>query len=141
MGSIGRRRVLLAQPQTFMNESGWAAARLARFYRIPPRLILVVFDDLDLDLGTLRLRPEGGSGGHKGVQSIIEHLGSEAFPRLRLGIGRPPEYMDPADYVLQDFPSQDERVVADVMQRGVAAIETWVSEGIEAAMDQHNRRA
>jgi PTH1 family peptidyl-tRNA hydrolase len=140
LGRINRRRSILAKPQTYMNESGLAVAGLARYYRIPPESVLVVHDDLDIDLGTLRLRPEGGSGGHKGMQSIIQHLGSQAFPRLRLGIGRPPGRMDPADYVLQDFSSQEEELVADVIQRAVAAIETWLHEGTEAAMDRHNRR-
>ncbi len=124
-----------------MNQSGWSVARLARFYKIPPELMLVVYDDLDLDPGALRLRPEGGSGGHKGVESIIEQLGSQAFPRLRLGIGRPPGRMDPADYVLQDVPVEDEPLMGDMIRLAVSAIETWLADGTEAAMDQFNRRA
>jgi PTH1 family peptidyl-tRNA hydrolase len=89
-GRIGERPVRLAKPQTFMNLSGQAVGRLSRAYDIPPARILVVYDDLDLPLGRLRLRPEGGSGGHKGIRSIIDTMGTQAFPRLRVGIDRPP---------------------------------------------------
>ncbi|RLC65961.1 MAG: aminoacyl-tRNA hydrolase [Chloroflexi bacterium] len=138
-GAIGGRGVILAKPQTFMNESGRAVAPLVRFYRMPLERLLVVYDDLDLPLGTLRLRPEGGSGGHRGVQSIIDHLGSREFPRLRIGIGRPPGRMDPAAYVLQDFSAEEEPLVEETLERAVAAIEAWLCEGIEAAMERYNR--
>ncbi len=139
LGSIGNQRVIVAHALTYMNESGRAIAPLARFFRVPPRRLLVVYDDLDLALGTIRLRPSGGSGGHKGVRSIIHHLGGlSSFPRLRIGIDRPPGKMDPAAYVLQDFSDDDERVVADVLVRAVAAIELWLSEGLDAAMNAFN---
>ncbi|MFQ6100563.1 MAG: aminoacyl-tRNA hydrolase [Anaerolineae bacterium] len=139
LGTIHGRRVILAQPQTFMNESGRAAVPLARFYQVPPEHMLVVYDDLDLSLGRVRLRPEGGSGGHKGMQSIIKHLGSQNFPRLRIGIGRPSERMDPAAYVLQDFSAEEEPLLEETLERAVAAIETWLREGIEVAMSRYNR--
>ncbi|RLC86753.1 MAG: aminoacyl-tRNA hydrolase [Chloroflexi bacterium] len=139
LGTIQGRRVVLAKPQTFMNESGRAVAPLAHFYKVPLERLLVVYDDLDLPLGTIRLRPEGGSGGHKGMRSIIEHLGSQEFPRLRIGIGRPPGQMDPAAYVLQDFSTEEETLLDEVLERAVAAIETWLTEGIEAAMERYNR--
>jgi len=139
LGTIRGRRVILAKPQTFMNESGRAVAPLAHFYKVPLERLLVVYDDLDLPLGTIRLRPEGGSGGHKGMRSIIEHLGSQDFPRLRIGIGRPPGRMDPAAYVLQDFSAEEKPLVEEVLERVVAAIETWLREGIEAAMGRYNR--
>lgn len=138
LGDALGRRVILAKPQTFMNDSGRAAAPLARFYRVPPERLLVVYDDLDLPLGTLRLRPEGGSGGHKGMRSVIEHLGGQQFPRLRFGIGRPPGKMDPAAYVLQDFAEDEEELLAGVLDRAVAAVETWLADGIEAAMNRYN---
>lgn len=134
------RRIILARPQTFMNESGRAVAPLARFYQVQPERLLVVYDDLDLPLGTVRLRPEGGSGGHKGMRSIIEHLGGQDFPRLRIGVGRPPGRMDPAAYVLQDFSADEEPLRGEALERAVMAIETWLREGIEAAMEQYNRR-
>jgi PTH1 family peptidyl-tRNA hydrolase len=133
------RSIILAKPRTFMNRSGYAVAALARFYRVPLRRVLVVYDDLDLPLGTTRMRPFGGSGGHRGMRSIINQLGGRDFPRLRIGIGRPPGRMDPADYVLQDF-SVDERALAEkALDQAVAAIETWLSDGIDEAMSLHNR--
>jgi PTH1 family peptidyl-tRNA hydrolase len=138
LGAICGRRVVLAQPQTFMNDSGQAVAPLAQFYQVPPERLLIVYDDLDLPPGTLRMRPEGGSGGHKGVRSIIEQLGDESFARLRIGIGRPPGQMDPAAYVLQDFAADEEPVVEEALERAVAAVETWLTEGVEMAMSRHN---
>jgi PTH1 family peptidyl-tRNA hydrolase len=138
-GRIGDRPVLLAKPQAFMNLSGRSVGRLSRGRRIPPERILVIYDDLDLPLGRLRLRPQGGSGGHKGMRSIIEVLGTGAFPRLRVGIDRPPGQMDPAEYVLQPFDREQQSLLASVMQRAVAAAECWLSEGIVVAMDQFNQ--
>jgi PTH1 family peptidyl-tRNA hydrolase len=138
-GRIEGHRVVLAKPQTFMNKSGESVARLAQFYKVDLERLLVVYDDLDLPPGTIRLRPSGGSGGHRGVRSIIRQLGSQDFPRLRIGIGRPPGRMDPADYVLQDV-SGDEAILLDrVLDRAVDAIEIWLDEGIRQAMDEHNQ--
>lgn len=138
-GRIGKRSVHLVKPQTFMNLSGQAIGRISRAYEILPAQILVVYDDLDLPLGRLRLRPDGGAGGHKGMRSIIDTLGTQAFPRLRVGIDRPPGRMDPADYVLQPFSEAEGRLVADITERAVSAIECWLAEGIVVAMDQFNR--
>ncbi len=139
LGTIHGQRVVLAKPQTFMNESGRAAVPLARFYRVPAERLLVVYDDLDLPLGTVRLRPEGGSGGHKGMRSIIEHLGDQGFPRLRIGIGRPPGRMAPAAYVLRDFSAEEVPLLEETLERAVTAIETWLREGVEVAMSRYNR--
>jgi peptidyl-tRNA hydrolase, PTH1 family len=138
-GRIGGRRVLLAKPQTYMNRSGQAVGRLARWHKIPPQQILVVYDELDLPLGRLRLRPEGGAGGHKGMRSIIDVLGSQQFPRLRVGIDRPPGQMDPAGYVLHPFSPEESEIVSLVINQAVAAVEAWLAEGIVAAMDRFNR--
>jgi PTH1 family peptidyl-tRNA hydrolase len=100
--------------------------------------MLVVFDDLDLPSGRLRLRPHGGTGGHKGMASIIRQLGAGDFPRLRVGIDRPPGKMDPADYVLQNFSAGQEELMTEVRERAVAAVECWLAEGIEAAMNAFN---
>jgi PTH1 family peptidyl-tRNA hydrolase len=124
-----------------MNESGCTVSPLVHFYRVPLERLLVVYDDLDLPLGTLRLRPGGGSGGHKGMRSIIEHLGSQAFPRLRIGIDRPPGRMDPAAYVLQDFSEDEESLLEDRLEQAVSAVETWVRQGVEVAMTRYNRRS
>ncbi len=131
-------RVLLAKPMTYMNVSGEAVAALLAFYKITPDDLLVVSDDLDLPVGRLRLRGEGGAGGQKGVASIIRQLGLEAFARLRVGIGRPPGQMDPADYVLRPFSAQEEEEMALVRQRAGDAIEVWLAAGIAAAMNQFN---
>jgi PTH1 family peptidyl-tRNA hydrolase len=132
------RRLLLAKPQTYMNLSGQAVQGLVRFYKLPLQNLLIAHDDLDLPLGTLRLRPGGGSGGQKGVASIIERLGTSDFPRLRLGIGRPPGRMDAAAYVLQDFSSAEQPLVSEVLNRAVDAVLTFVVEGLERAMNKYN---
>ncbi|MFO7741524.1 MAG: aminoacyl-tRNA hydrolase [Anaerolineae bacterium] len=139
MGTVMKRSVILAKPQTFMNRSGHAVAALASYYRIPLERVLVVYDDLDLPLGTTRLRPSGGAGGHRGMRSIINQLGSGDFPRLRIGIGRPPGRMDPADYVLQDFSAAEESLAEEALEQAVDAIETWLVEGIDEAMSRYNR--
>jgi PTH1 family peptidyl-tRNA hydrolase len=138
-GRIAGRRATLAKPQTFMNLSGRAVGRLVRARGIDLERLLVVYDDLDLPLGRLRLRPEGGAGGHKGMRSILDTLGSEAFPRLRVGIGRPLGQMDPADYVLRPFQEQEKPVLAQVVERAVAAVECWLTEGLVVAMDEFNQ--
>lgn len=137
-GAIADHPVVLALPQTFMNESGRSVAALTRFYKVTPDRLLVVYDDLDLPPGVLRLRPGGGSGGHKGMLSIVAALGRDNFPRMRLGIGRPPGRMDPADYVLQDFSPEEEPLIDDAIERAVAAIETWLAEGLAEAMNRYN---
>ncbi len=133
-------RVAIAKPRTFMNKSGQGVGELARFYKVTPTDILVVLDDLDLSLGVLRLRASGGSGGHNGMRSIIAALGSDEFPRLRIGIDRPPGRMDPAAYVLQDFSRQQEEVMVQVRDQAVAACEHWLAFGITSAMNAFNAR-
>jgi PTH1 family peptidyl-tRNA hydrolase len=139
LGTLRQRSVILAKPRTFMNKSGYPVASLVNFYRVPLERVLVVYDDLDLPLGTTRMRPSGGAGGHRGMRSIINQLGSEEFPRLRIGIGRPPGRMDPADYVLQDFASGEEPLLEEALEQAVAGIETWLAEGIDEAMSRYNR--
>lgn len=131
-------RLVLAKPQTFMNLSGQAIASLQRYYKVPLENLLVVYDDVDLDLGVLRIRPAGGAGGHKGISSIIERLSTQEFPRMRVGIGRPPGRMEAADYVLQDFSDRECSVLEEVIPRGVDAVLLYVSAGIDAAMNQYN---
>jgi PTH1 family peptidyl-tRNA hydrolase len=137
-GVIGGHKIFFAKPQTFMNNVGKSVAPLIRYYRIPLEHLLVVYDDLDLPLGTLRIRPQGGSGGHRGMQSILQHLGSEYFPRMRLGIGRPPGQMDPADYVLQSFSKDEMGEVDFTLERAVDAVEVYIRDGIEIAMTRFN---
>lgn len=136
---IGDDTVILIKPTTFMNLSGEAVAPIVRFYKVPLEHILVVYDDLDLPLGVLRLRPKGGAGGHKGLKSVIQHLGSNEFPRLRVGIGRPPGRMDAADFVLSPFNEDEEEIMAIVREEAADAIELWVREGLERAMNKVNK--
>lgn len=138
-GRIGERPVLLAKPQTFMNLSGKSVRRLSRDRQITPDRILVVCDDLDLPLGRLRIRPKGGSGGQKGLRSIIEALGSQDFARLRVGIGRPLGSIDPAEYVLLPFADEEKSLLAETVSRAVEAVESWLADGIVATMDRFNR--
>lgn len=138
-GEIAGHPVILAKPQTFMNNSGDSIGLLARFYKIPPARVLVVYDELDLPLGSLRLRQKGGSGGHNGMRSVIQHLSND-FPRLRLGIGRPPGRMEPAAYVLRDFGKDELPVVNELLNDAAAAIESFVQVGVDLAMTQHNKK-
>jgi peptidyl-tRNA hydrolase, PTH1 family len=137
-GMIAGRKVLLAKPQTYMNLSGEAVRGLMDFYKIPRENLLVISDDLDIPLGTLRLRPGGSAGGQRGLKSIIQHIGSQEFNRVRFGIGRPPGKMDPSDYVLQAFKGDDEILAQEVIDRAIKAIETWLTEGMDEAMNKHN---
>jgi len=137
-GLFDGERLILAKPQTYMNNSGQAVASLARFYKIPPEQIMVIHDDLDLPFGTLRLRPFGGTGGQRGMESIVAKLGTRDFPRLRVGIGRPPGRMDPADYVLHDFDPDQETFLPEIFDRAVKAISRFITSGIEMAMNEFN---
>jgi PTH1 family peptidyl-tRNA hydrolase len=138
VGTIAGSRVVLAKPQTFMNKSGVPVAVLRRFYKVADEDLLVIFDDLDLPVGTLRIRPFGGSSGHNGMKSLIERLGTQGFPRVRIGIGRPPGRMDPARYVLKDFDKDQRPLVQQVYDRAALAVETWIEYGIESAMTEYN---
>jgi peptidyl-tRNA hydrolase, PTH1 family len=135
---VGEEKVVLAKPQTFMNLSGQSAAALVRFYKVELNNLLVVHDDLDLPLGTLRLRPGGGSAGQKGLASTIQMLGTPEFCRLRVGIGRPPGRMDAADYVLQPFSKSEEELMGFVLNKAEEAVMTYLEQGIVKAMNQFN---
>lgn len=137
-GRIQNQQVIIAKPQTYMNSSGDAVGPLARYYKVPPQNVLIVYDELDLPFGTIRLREKGGAGGHNGMKSIINHLGND-FPRMRLGIGRPPGQMPAAAHVLQDFGKDDLPLLDDVLAEAVRAIETYLRDGIQLAMSRHNR--
>jgi PTH1 family peptidyl-tRNA hydrolase len=137
----GRRadqRLVLAKPRTFMNRSGSAVGGLLRFYKAPPERLLVIYDDADLPFESLRLRPDGGSAGQKGMKSIIENLGSEAFPRLRVGIGRPKGRMRTPDHVLQDFSRGEQEALDFTLRRAAEAALAFVDDGLVAAMNRYN---
>ncbi len=139
--AVGRHaghRVILAKPQTYMNLSGQSVSGLLRFYKVPVENLIVAHDDLDLPLGTLRIRGGGGSAGQKGVASTIEQLGTQNFARMRLGIGRPPGQMDAAAYVLQNFHGKEQEVLTLVLDRAARACLTFIESGLDAAMNQYN---
>lgn len=140
-GKIAGARVLLAKPQTYVNVSGAAVRDLRRRHRLRPPDIFLVVDDLDLPLGRIRLRAEGSAGGHNGLRSIIEALGTTTFPRLRVGIGRPPEGLDPAEHVLTRFSLAERAILDAVLDRAAEALEAAVVEGVPAAMNRFNARA
>jgi PTH1 family peptidyl-tRNA hydrolase len=121
-----------------MNRSGVCVGGLLRYYQCAPADLLVICDDVNLDLGKLRLRRGGSAGGHKGLTSIIHHLHTQDFPRLRLGIGQPPEGMEMMSYVLSAFRRSESPLVEEVIARAVQAVETWVYHGIEEAMNRFN---
>ncbi len=137
-GIIRGKKIILAKPQTYMNLSGEAVRSLTDFYKVELPRILVISDDLDIPLGTVRLRKFGGAGGQGGMRSIIQHLGTQDFNRLRFGIGRPPGKMAPRDYVLSVFKGDDAILAAQVVDRASDATETWLIDGIDTAMNRYN---
>ena len=132
------RRVLLCQPQTFMNASGEAIGRLTNFYQLPLKQLLVAVDDADLPLGEIRLRAGGSSAGHHGLESIEQHLGSREFARLRLGIGRRDGAREITDYVLSRFDRVEAALMEKVLDRAAGQAECWLADGIQRAMNQFN---
>ena len=147
-GHIEGRDVVLAKPRTYVNNSGDAAAALVRRFRVLPERLLVICDSLDLPVGAVRVRARGSHGGHKGLKSIAQSLGVDAFPRIRVGIGRPvvagePSY-DPeviAEYVLSDAPPADRRLLDDATETVIAAVACILEQGVEAAMNRFNRES
>lgn len=137
-GLIAGKKVILAKPMTYMNLSGDSVVPLAGFYKIPPERIIVLADDLDLPFGTLRLRKSGSSGGQKGLKHIIERIGTQDIPRVRMGIGRPPGRMNPADYVLQSFRGDDAITAQELIDRAADSVETWLKDGMDTAMNRFN---
>jgi PTH1 family peptidyl-tRNA hydrolase len=131
-------KLILAKPQTFMNLSGQSVQGLLRFYKLPVENMLVVEDDLDLPFCVIRIRPGGGPGGQRGMGSIIQSLGRQDFPRLRIGIDRPPGRMDAAAYVLQEFSNKELMTVSETLDRAADAALTFATEGLNAAMNKFN---
>ena len=137
-GKVEGIPVIIAKPLTYMNNSGEAVAPLVHYFKVPLERMLVIHDDMDLPLGTLRMRPSGGSAGHNGMLSIFDKLGTNAISRLRVGIGRPPGRMDPADYVLQDFPKSEEELLNMVIAQACEAVLAFITTGLEKAMNTYN---
>ena len=136
---LAEKRIILCQPQTFMNASGEAVAALCAFYRLPCPQLLVVVDDADLPLGQIRLRAEGSSGGHHGLESVEQQMGTREYPRLRLGIGRrEDDGRQISQYVLGRFAAAERPVVAEVLNRAGRQVECWLDAGLKQAMNQFN---
>lgn len=139
--NIGDEKVLLMKPQTFMNLSGEAVAEAAKFYKIPPEHVLVVSDDVTLPIGKLRIRQKGSAGGHNGLKSIIGLLGTDNFPRIKVGVGAPPhpDY-DMADWVLSAFKNQDAVDMDASVKRAAQAVESYITKGPEKTMNLFNQK-
>jgi PTH1 family peptidyl-tRNA hydrolase len=136
--AVAGEKTLLVAPQTYMNLSGRSLQQVVKFYQTPLDQVLVVCDDLNLKLGQLRMRASGSAGGQKGLLSILQVLATENIPRLRIGIDRPPPQMDSADYVLSRFRKDEQNQIDQAVSRAATAVELWIRDGIEAAMNQIN---
>ena len=137
-GSIEEETVILAKPRTHVNLSGEAIVYLLARYRIESTDLIIIYDDMDLPLGKIRLRPRGSAGGHKGISSIIDALETEAFPRIKVGIGRPPEGQGGVEYVLGNFSPEEQRIVNETVQNVSESVACLLTEGIEVAMGRYN---
>lgn len=136
---FGGAKVLLMKPQTYMNLSGEAVGEAARFYKVPPERVLVISDDVSLPLGKLRVRGNGSAGGHNGLKNIIAHLGTDQFPRVKVGVGAPPnpEY-DMVDWVIGGFTADERKVIAPAIDRALDAAECVISKGVTEAQNHYN---
>jgi PTH1 family peptidyl-tRNA hydrolase len=139
-GKLGREEIVLAKPQTFMNSSGIAVKSLVSRYQIPLEDLCVIYDDLDLKLGILRIKRKGSAGGHKGMRSIINSLESQLFPRVRIGIGQPPQGMEVIDYVLSRFSDQERQQIDQTETLAVEALKVIILNDINSAMNRFNTR-
>ncbi len=138
-GYIAGQKVILAMPQTFMNLSGESVRELVDYYKIDPEEeLIVIYDDISLDVGRMRLRAKGSAGGHNGIKNIIAHLGSSVFPRIKVGVGEKPSGWDLADYVLGRFSDEENVIMRDMLGKGADACKDFVMYGIEEAMNKHN---
>lgn len=140
-GYIEGQKVILAQPQTYMNLSGESVRALLDFYKAEPEDLIIIYDDISLEVGQLRIRKKGSAGGHNGIKSIIQHLGTQEFPRIKVGVGDKPKGWDLADYVLSRFPKEEEVIVREGLDRAREACKAMLCEGIEPAMNQYNKKA
>lgn len=139
-GYIGGQKVILAKPQTYMNLSGESIREIADFYKIEPENIIILCDDINLSEGQLRIRLKGSAGGHNGLKNIISHLGTQEFPRIRIGVGEKPRGMDLADYVLGRFPKEQQAVMEEAYRDAAEAVCMMIEDGADAAMNHYNRK-
>ena len=134
------QRIMLVKPQSFMNRSGRPVADIMNFYQLELDNLLVIYDDIDLGLGSLRVKGSGSAGGHRGMDDIIQHLGSDTFPRLRVGVGQPPPFLNAADYVLQGIDAAETKILKEAATRATQAAEMWLQEDLLAVMNLYNRK-
>ncbi len=140
-GMIGGQKVLLVKPQTYMNLSGESLRELVNYYKIDEEHeLLVIYDDISLDVGQLRIRKKGSAGGHNGIKNIIAHLGGQVFPRIKVGVGEKPPKYDLADYVLGHFSKAEQELMSEGYDNAVKAVELIVSDQISEAMNEYNRK-
>ena len=139
-GTVEDTAVVLAKPITYMNNSGQSVAPLLRMLELQPQDLIVITDDMDLPVGRLRLRAEGSAGGHNGLKSLIQHLGTQEFPRVRIGVGRPRGDAEVIDHVLSKFQREELEPIEAAVQRAAEAVEAWIAQGPEAAMNRFNAR-
>lgn len=139
-GYIGGQKVILAKPQTYMNLSGESIREIADFYKIEPENIIILCDDINLSEGQLRIRLKGSAGGHNGLKNIISHLGTQEFPRIRIGVGEKPRGMDLADYVLGRFPKEQQAVMEEAYRDAAEAACMMIEDGADTAMNHYNRK-
>jgi PTH1 family peptidyl-tRNA hydrolase len=139
-GMIGGEKVILAKPQTYMNLSGESVRELMDFYKVTKEEIIVVYDDISLDVGQLRIRTKGSAGGHNGIKNIIAHLSSDEFCRIKIGVGDKPKNWDLADYVLARFPKEEEPMIREALEKVSKACETIIKEGAQVAMNLYNKK-
>ena len=137
-GVIDGMRVILAKPQTYMNLSGESIREIADFYKIEPENIIIIYDDISLDVGQLRIRKKGSAGGHNGVKNIIAHLGPQEFPRIKVGIGNKPEGGDLADYVLSRYSKAEQEALEEAAEGVVGALKLMLADDIDGAMNRYN---
>lgn len=138
-GAIGQEKVILAKPQTYMNLSGESVQELMHWYKEDISRLIVVYDDVDLDVGRIRIRPEGSSGTHNGMKSIIYLLNTDKFPRVRVGIGKQPDYMDLADYVMSRFTDEEIPLMEEAVKKAALALEEIIKNDVATAMNKYNR--
>ena len=139
-GIIEGMRVILAKPQTYMNLSGESIREIADFYKIEPENIIIKYDDISLDVGRLRIRKKGSAGGHNGIKNIIAHLGTQEFPRIKVGFGEKPEGWDLADYVLSKYSKEEQKALDEASEGVIGAVKLIVMDDIDGAMNQYNAK-
>ena len=139
-GVIDGMRVILVKPQTYMNLSGESIREIADFYKIEPENIIIIYDDISLDVGQLRIRKKGSAGGHNGVKNIIAHLGTQEFPRIKVGIGNKPEGWDLADYVLSRYSKAEQQALEEAAEGVVGALKLMLADDIDGAMNRYNAK-